>query len=261
MLSIKFKLFGASASILLLAAMAFGERDPKREESDQYVSHRDFKGKIIEVKHRDPEAIAKVVRALGSGFKGAVVSPSEEFKVIVVRDFPENIDAIEEAVARFDVPEAPRAEIEFEMHALIAFKAESVSSQYPAEISDLIEKIQSRFNYKSYRHLAHIVQLVKEGRYVKGAGTVEAWEPAARDAIYAPYEFSVDSISIADRSSDPLAIELKDFRFELGQSKGPLGEAQIRTSIAMREGDRVIVGAASLRDKAVILALSVRVRR
>ncbi len=261
MLSIKAKPLVAFVSILLLASTAFGERDSNREESDKYVSHRGFKGKIIEVKHRDPEAIAKVVRTLGSGFQGAVVSPSKEFKVIVVRDFPENIAAIEEAVTRFDVPEAPRTEIEFEMHALVASKAESGSSQYPAEIDDLIKKVQSRFNYKSYRHLAHIVQMVKEGRYVKGAGTVEVWAPAARDAISAPYEFSVDSISIIDGSSDPAEIELEDFRFELGQSKGALGETKIRTSIGMREGDKIIIGAANLRDKAVILVLSVRIRK
>src|SRR5207244_12564707 len=93
--------------VLLLATSAFGQQpqgqtQTKSSESP-FVDFTGFKGKIIEVKNRDANELARLLRSLGSGFKGATIEGNTEFKTIVVRDFPENIAAIEEAVKRLDV--------------------------------------------------------------------------------------------------------------------------------------------------------------
>jgi type II secretory pathway component GspD/PulD (secretin) len=78
-------------------------------ESDA-VTER-FKSKVFEVKYRDANSLANVLYHLGSGFKGATVSASTEFKTITVRDFPENLVTIEEAIKRLDVPAPPERRI------------------------------------------------------------------------------------------------------------------------------------------------------
>src|SRR5688572_12824915 len=77
------------------------------KSSDDAVTERQFKTKIFELKYRDPGTLANVVRQLGSGFKGAGISTNAEFKTITVRDFPENIATIEEAIKRLDTPAPP----------------------------------------------------------------------------------------------------------------------------------------------------------
>src|SRR5713226_8221597 len=97
-------------------------------KSPDYVEEKGFKGKIFEIKYRDPYGLLQVIRPLGSGFKGATISVEQAFKTLTVRDFPENIAAIEEAIKRLDMPEAPRSDIEFTIHVLIATNAEFIST-------------------------------------------------------------------------------------------------------------------------------------
>src|SRR5438128_6735107 len=88
------------------AAQATASRGP------DYVDFTGFKGKVFDVKYRDPHSLIDALRALGSGFKGATISWSDEFKSLTVRDFPENIAAIEEALKRLDTPQPPVPDIE-----------------------------------------------------------------------------------------------------------------------------------------------------
>jgi type II secretory pathway component GspD/PulD (secretin) len=88
--------------------------------SDNYVTEKNFKSKVFEVKYRDPGSLANVLKQLGSGFKGAMIYPNSDFKTLTVRDFPENLATIEEALKRLDTPAAPRPNIELRMHVLIA---------------------------------------------------------------------------------------------------------------------------------------------
>ena len=56
--------------------------------SDNYVTERNFKSKVFEVKYRDPNSLANVLSRLTSGFKGAAISSNTEFKTITVATFP-----------------------------------------------------------------------------------------------------------------------------------------------------------------------------
>ena len=43
------------------------------QRSPDYVEEKGFKGRVFEIKHRDPDSLAQVLRPLGSGFKGATI--------------------------------------------------------------------------------------------------------------------------------------------------------------------------------------------
>src|SRR5829696_7037259 len=85
-------------TLLLLASAAFGQE----KKEPEYNTTREFRNKVFEIRNRDPRIVASTVKLLGSGFKGADLSVSSELKTITVRDFPENIAAIEEAIKRLD---------------------------------------------------------------------------------------------------------------------------------------------------------------
>ncbi|HEY1404129.1 MAG TPA: hypothetical protein VGB05_08395, partial [Pyrinomonadaceae bacterium] len=88
------------------AAQQADNQSPAPAAPDNTVSHTNFKNRVFEVKHREPDTLLSVLRLLTSGHKGAQISANRPFKTITVRDFPENIVSIEETLKRLDTPEA-----------------------------------------------------------------------------------------------------------------------------------------------------------
>jgi len=123
---------------------------PTPARTPDYVDFTGFKGKVFEVKHRDPRSLVDALRVLGSGFKGSTISVSDEFKTLTVRDFPENLAAIEEALKRLDTPQPPQPDIELRMNVLLASNVDGIANQYPTDLGDVIKQLQAMLNYKSY---------------------------------------------------------------------------------------------------------------
>jgi type II secretory pathway component GspD/PulD (secretin) len=133
----------ALALLLIAATAALAQEKPAaNSRDDEYVTQKMFQNRVFDIKNRDPQALARVLNPLTSGFRGAVVSPNQEFRTITVRDFPENITVIEEAIRRLDTPEAPRPSVEFRVHLLVASNDEAVANRYPAELSDVVKQLQ-----------------------------------------------------------------------------------------------------------------------
>jgi type II secretory pathway component GspD/PulD (secretin) len=125
-----------------------------QKPDDDFVTEKGFKSKVFEVKHRNVDSLAKVLQQLGTGFKGASISANSEFKTITVRDFPENLVTIEEAIKRLDTPAAPRPTIELHMHVLVASNASrnagGTTAQVPAELRDVLTQLRETLSYRNY---------------------------------------------------------------------------------------------------------------
>lgn len=222
-----------------------------------------FSGKVFEVKHRDPRALLNAIVHLGSGFKGTGMSFSDEFKTITVRDFPQNIVSIEEALKRLDAPEPSRPDIELKMHVLIAAGEEGPASQFPAELNDVVKQLQATLSYKSYHLLSSIIQRVRDGAEdVRGSGTAQATNLVINPGkllgpVNATYNYEIRGVSASPGAGPASALQLRRFIFNLNTG-GVLGEANLKTDLGVRDGEKVVVGTASLKDKALILVLSAR---
>ena len=256
--------------VLCLAGSALAQSNTQSTQNNQqaaktepqYVDFQGFKGKVLEVKNREPRDLVSILQPLGSGFKGAELKANSEFKTITVRDFPENIATIEEALKRLDTPMPPKPEpptrpdVELYGYVLVASQGEEASSSYPKGIEDVVKQLQLNLNYKSYRLLTTIVQRTRlEGR-ISSNGT------AADGVIGGGYEFSINRVVSETRTGEPNSLVFNglDLRFSGGNSSGqPLGNARISTDLRIRDGEKVVVGTASLRDKALILVLTAKV--
>lgn len=242
---------------------AAGQQPAKTEP--QYVDFQGFKGKVLEVRNRDPRSLVSLLTPLGSGFKGAVISPNSEFKTITIRDFPENIATIEEALKRLDVPmpakpaEAPKPDVEVYGYLLIASPGDAAGSDYPKAIEDVIKQLQANLTFKNYRLLTSIVQRTRLGGIVSSAGTAALTDKS----VAANYEFSIGRIASENEMGDvtPIVLTNVDLRFNgqnSSEGQNP-GNARLQTSMKLRDGEKVVVGTASLRDKALILVLTTKV--
>ena len=275
MFSINNRLIATLVLTLMLATAAFAQQAqtaPTPSPKDDYVQEKGFKTKIIEVKYRNPDALYQVLRNLGSGVKGSLVSPNSDFKTLTVRDYPENIATMEEAVKRLDTPEAARPDIELHVHILVAWNVAKGGNEYPAELNDVIKQLQGTLAYKSYSLMASAIQRAKESGRVSGnSGVAESKlfnvDVPAGSPIF--YEYNLDSISVQPAAGGQSQVQVGNFGFNMrvplnvgGDSGHPAIQYQnvgFRTPVSVREGERVVVGTTTMGDKGLIVVLSARV--
>jgi hypothetical protein len=228
---------------------------------DTYVTHTNFKSRVFELKNRDPETLFSVVKLLTSGHKGAEVSFNRNFRTLTVRDFPENLASIEEALKRLDTPETPRPEIELRMHVLIASNTASGANQYPPDLRDAVAQLQTTLNFKSYHLLTSIIQRAKDRpgytqEIIRGEGVAQLALPGDSAPQDFNYAFQANSLTLSTSAAGVTTVQLGNFTFVLtGKERD---KASIRSDVGVRDGEKVVVGAAGLRDKALILVLAAK---
>jgi type II secretory pathway component GspD/PulD (secretin) len=221
---------------------------------DDFVTERQFKSKIFEVKYREPSSLASVLRQLGSGFKGAGISANNEFKTVTVRDFPENLVTIEEAIKRLDTPAERPSSVQMHMHVLLASNRSgpTPAGETPAELKDVITELRGTLTYKNYELITSVLQrLTETNRGLNGSGLAQV--PGSQSNLTtARYEYSVNQLSFVPSASGGQAIQIHDFVFTL-QGEGIHGRVQ--TALNLKDGEKVVVGTATITDRALIIVL------
>jgi hypothetical protein len=238
------------ACTLALAGTALADRGDDRPAEKV----PGLKSRVFDIKHRDPDELVRVLKPLGSGIKGTSISESGEFKTITVRDFPENIAAMEDALKRLDIPRAPKPDVELRIRVLIA--APTGASQYPGELDPVVKQLHATLNYKSYYQIASITHRVKSGSGAKGKGVTAINPPVVGEATTLAYAYSFEDVGVQP-GPGPATVQIRKLSYSIGGK--PLGDAEINTGLSLREGEKVVVGTASLRERAMILVLFVRV--
>jgi type II/III secretion system protein len=241
-----------ATALVFWPALARAGDKPEERPSERIPG---LKSRVFELKNRGPDEIMKVIRPLGSGVRGTSISESGEFRTITVRDFPENIASIEDALKRLDVPKPPKPDIEFRIRVLIA--APSGTSQYPSDLEPVVKQLHATLNYKGYFQIASITLRVKSGSGARGTGVTTVNPPISADATSMSYSYGFEDVGIVPPPPGPALVQIRKLHYAMeGKS---LGEAEINTGLSLREGEKVVVGTASLKDRAMILVLSARI--
>ncbi len=252
--------------IFISASFAQQADSGAAQKSDpDFVTEKGFKSKVFEVKYRDADSLAKVLRQLGSGFKGASISANSEFKTLTVRDFPENLATIEEALKRLDTPAAPRPNIELHMHVLVASNTSGnagTNAQLPAELRDVITQLRGTLSYRNYELATSVVQrLTETPRGLAGKGTAEiSQSPTSGGSVTLPYQYFINSVTLASTSTGAPVVQIGEFTFSTGLTSSTIdNRTQVQTALNLRDGEKVVVGTATLGDRALIIVLTVKV--
>jgi hypothetical protein len=258
------KIASAALVLVLLSVPAFAQQPattPATKTEPDYVSEKGFKNKVFEVKYRDVSNLATVIRPLGSGFRGATVWANGEFKTITVRDFPENLATIEEAIKRLDVPAAPRPNIELRIHVLIATSSSAyvlgAVAPLPAELKDVITQLRGTLNYQNYELAATVVQrLTETNRGMQGTGTAEVSSVGpGLPNMSMPYEYGINSVSLVQNATGAPTVQINEFTFSTHTDKD---RARVQTALNLRDGEKVVVGTATIRNRALIVVLTAK---
>jgi hypothetical protein len=252
------------ALVLLLGIWrpVLAQSAPKATETpheETFVTEKGFSSRVFEVRYREPGDLAAVVRPLGSGFKGATVSFNRDFRTVTVRDFPENVAAIEAALKRLDVAEALRSDVELRLWVLVASRGAAAGAQLPQDLAEAVGALKSTLTYRNYALAGTFVQRVRDGaRGVHGEGVTDIAQAAdGKSARQMQLEYQINGLSIEPEGKGPATIKLDGFNLVLVGG----GRSSLRTDVTLREGEKVVVGTSTVRDQGLVVVVSGRVIR
>lgn len=238
-------------------------------ESDLAVL-RAMKSKVFEVKHRNPLWLCNSIRALQSGVRGTILNwtDNDGLKLISVRDFPENLAAIEEALKRLDVPSATQkaSDVELTLHVLFASKSPGAEAGLPTDLQEVVKQLKNTLTYRGYTLAASFVQrvAVNGDRAIYGRGQLEGNALAPGEAKGSPLLFvdweSDRVVSLEAEGAGPGRYSLRKFYFLLRERRGTesLELARMASDINFKEGEKVVVGTTVVKDRGLIVVLSAR---
>ncbi|HUP50071.1 MAG TPA: hypothetical protein VNA04_14900 [Thermoanaerobaculia bacterium] len=231
-----------------------------------YNTVREFRNKVFSLQHRGARVIASAIELLGSGFKGAGLDVNEELRTITVRDFPENIAAMDEAVKRLDKPVPQSPDVELRVHVLLGSKSAMAGSSIPDELAPVVTQLRSTLSYTHYGLMTTFVHRTKPGVGIEGSGVAEATLLGMTASQERPlvYSYRLRGISFGSSTESP-TVEIGNVAFsmriplDLGSGNYHYQSLGFETPVTLRQREKVVIGTTSMLDKALIIVVTANV--
>jgi hypothetical protein len=96
---------------------------------------------------------------------------------------------------------------------------------------------------------------------LRGKGVAEIYRsPAPGSSVNLPYEYFINSVTLASSSTGAPIIQIAEFSFTTGLTVAtPVdNRTQVQTALNLRDGEKVVVGTATLGDRALIIVLTAK---
>ena len=252
--------------LISFSALAQTTTEQKKEEP------RKFQVKMLEVKYRNPQTLASALHTLRSGVGGSEITPNVELKTLTVRDYPENIAIIEEALKKLDQPEAAPTSLQIQMYLIQATSEATDKASFPKDMEPVLTQLQATLKYKGYRFLNTYISRVNDGGSVESSGMGDPkLALSAQTPAFLTYKMS--SVRLATDLSGKEAIRIGKFYFSArvpiivgsGGGSGSGNNIQyqdigLNTELSTREGEMAVVGTTDLgsADGAFIVVINVK---
>lgn len=261
----------------MTASYAFAQSS-NEQKKDEQVSPADvkrFSVKLFEIKHRNASSLRDALWALGSGAKGSDMIANNNLNTLTVRDFPENIVAIEQALNRLDVPEKynPPVSLEFQLHLIAASMTPAEKSALPKNLEPVLEQLKSTLKFTNYRYVSSALNRVSDRGKVDSSGVTGSLFPTPAGIANSPenpsfYQYNLSKVTLTQDAAGKEIILIDSFKFgvsvpiRIGSGAGNIQyrDIGITTPLSLREGEMAVVGTANIggSDEAIIVVISVK---
>lgn len=255
-------------ALLLIATIAAAQE--KEAPQETYNTTRDLESRIFTLTHRSPRMLLPTLNVLGSGFKNAIIRASEELGTITVRDFPENIVSIQAAIERLDRAPAPSPDVEMKISVLIASRKpldSAAAAAVPEDLKSAVKQLQATLSYTHYGLMAATVHRTTIGSGIEGSGVAEPTLLGMTTAEGRPifYTYGVRGITVPQQG-DEAKVDVGNFAFtmrvplNLGEGGVQYQEVGFNTPVSLRQGEKVVIGTTTMRDKALVVIVTAQIR-
>jgi ribosomal protein S18 len=254
------------------SAFAQSNAEQKKDEKPPAQDIKNFTVKLFEIKFRSPSSLRDTVTALMSGAPNALIIANENLKTLTVRDYPENIAAIEEALKRLDVPDKSPVSLEFQLHLIAASMAPSEKASLPKNLEPVVEQLKSTLKFTNYRYVSSALNRVSDRGKIESSGVTGSLFPLPAGVPTTPenpsfYNYSLSRVSLTQDAASKESIQIESFKFGVsvpirlgGGNAVQYRDIGIITPLSLREGEMAVVGTANIggSDEAIIVVISVK---
>lgn len=243
-----------------------GQKDEqKKDEQTPAPQTPKLAVKLFEIKYRNPSSLALSLQSLGSGAPNTSIYPNNDLKTLTVRDFPENIAAIEEALKRLDAPNKSPVSLEFQLHLIAASMTPSEKPTVPKNLEPIVEQLKSTLKFTNYHYVSSAMSRVSDRGSIESNGVTGSLYPNMNPNNPAHYQYSLSRASLTQDAAGKESIQIEIFKFVVNYVVRNPGDTQnrsvgITTPLSLREGEIAVVGTANISgsDEAIIVAISVK---
>lgn len=218
--------------------------------------------RVIEVHNRQPDDIATAIRLLQSGVKGAEMMINHELRTITIRDYPENLATIEDAIKRLDVPRVTSADAMLKIWIAVASKAAIPNAgALPEELEPVIRELKSTLRYSHYALLSTSMTHVASGTSAEASGVADASVLGMGVDVLQPpfYTYRLQQPSVTN--GERRAVSTEKFAFAIkvpidGGKGVTYQNVGFETPVTVRDKEKVVIGTTTMGDRAVIVVVS-----
>jgi len=238
---------------------------------------KEMQARVFPVVNIYPSDLVKALQPLGSPgpFGSPMMVANNSTKTISVRDYPENLAAIESVIRLLDIKpkEVARRDYQGAVEVQISLIAASADDAYkeapvPATLASVVDQLRRTLAFKRYRYVTTLTQ--------RAAASVGGQSSSASGSIASPfagstglerpalYEYVLKNLWVELPESGPPTAGV-EFMFTLTLSRvtNAVVDTQklsMSTPIRLLEGEQVVVGSSSAGDgdKSIIVVLSIR---
>jgi hypothetical protein len=236
------KRFAAVVVILLLATTVIAQENK-------------FRTKMFEVRNGNAREIARTIKTLGSGTPGSEINFNEATRTVTVRDFPENVATIEEAIGRLDKAAPVAPDIELKISLLIGSKNALPGPEVPEDLAPVVKQLQSTLRYSHYGLLAANIQHTQAGEGIEGSGVAEPTLIGNTSTNPVFYNYRLHNIRVEDGT---VAVENLTFGMRVPLQMNHTTQYQnvgFNTPVSIKQNEKVVIGTTTMGDRAVIVVL------
>jgi len=239
--------------------------------------------RVFVVGHVLPSDLLKALLPLAStgDARGAMLVANDKTLAVSVRDYPENVAAMEAVIRLLDKPEraplaATRAAVEVQISIIAASQDDGFAeTPVPPALSNVVEQLRRTLTFKRYRYVTTLTQRVQSGADARASGAIAKFYPDGPPTSRPEhYEYALRNPLVMVPESGLASIRV-DFDFALMMSylanllevtagtqppKFASGQISMSTPVTFREGEPTVVGTSRAGDgsQAVIVILSIR---
>ena len=225
------------------------------ERARQEAEQATWETKIFQIRYVDP---GELQRAL-SMFRSNINYAGGGLRVLSIRAPKEIMPAIEDAIKRLDVP-APRRDAELTIFVVVASDQADSGTSLPSALQPVINQLKGVLSYKAYQLVDTLITRASDTRnLVTLNGTVMLGMQTAAYSFQARFRMENPDGKVA-----PI-LRLSEMGFRLqpipsGAIPGPPGpEVRIAADVDVPQGQQVVVGKATMGERAVILVMTSKI--
>ena len=223
------------------------------ERARQEAEQATWETKIFQIRYVDP---GELQRAL-SMFRSSINYAGGGLRVLSIRAPKEIMPAIEDAIKRLDVP-APRRDAELTIFVVVASDQADSTSNVPSALQPVINQLKGVLSYKAYQLVDTLITRASDTRnLVTLNGTVMLGTQTAAYSFQARFRMETPD----GKAAPILRLSEMGFRLQpiLGIPGPPGPEVRISADVDVPQGQQVVVGKATMGERAVILVMTSKI--